>query len=427
MQTNQGLRVAIVGAGAAGFFAAITCAQSNPHAEVTLYEATAHPLAKVRISGGGRCNVTHACYDPRELVRHYPRGARELLGAFHRWQPRDMIAWLIARGVPLKTETDGRIFPVSDNSMDIVNCLRRAAAEAGVTLRLRTGVRSIERNELSEEAGAATALFRLTLSDGTQTECHRLLLATGGGRGESGGLKLARELGHTIEPPVPSLFTFHIDDPRLRHLAGLSVESVALSVAGGSADTKKLSSGGPLLITHWGLSGPAVLKLSAWGARAFAACDYAFTLRINFVPAHRRDSLQRELAALRTTQPRRAVARARAAFELPARLWERLVLSCSIAETQPCAELSNAQIATLTEMLSAAEFHVRGKSTNKDEFVTCGGVRLSEVDFKTMQSRLCPGLYFAGEVLDIDGVTGGFNFQAAWTTAHLAGTAIATV
>jgi len=427
MQTNQGMRVAIVGAGAAGFFAAITCAQNNPHAEVTLYEATAHPLAKVRISGGGRCNVTHACYDPRELVRHYPRGARELLGAFHRWQPRDMTAWLTARGVPLKTETDGRIFPVSDNSMDIVNCLRHAAAEAGVVLRLKTGVRSIERNELSEGTDATPAPFRLTLSDGTQTECDRLLLATGGGRGESGGLKLARELGHTIEPPVPSLFTFHIDDPRLRDLAGLSVESVALSVAGGSADTKKLSSGGPLLITHWGLSGPAVLKLSAWGARAFAACDYAFTLRINFVPAHRRDSLQHELAALRTTQPRRAVARARTAFELPARLWERLVLSCSIAETQPCAELSNAQIATLTEMLSAAEFHVRGKSTNKDEFVTCGGVRLSEVDFKTMQSRLCPGLYFAGEVLDIDGVTGGFNFQAAWTTAHLAGTAIATV
>jgi len=252
-------------------------------------------------------------------------------------------------------------------------------------------------------------------------------LPTGGGRAESGGLKFARELGHTIEPPVPSLFTFHIDDPRLHALEGLSVEAVALSVAGGNADTKKLSSSGPLLITHWGLSGPAVLKLSAWGARAFAACDYAFTLRINFVPAHRRDSLPRELTALRTTQPRRAVARTRAPFDLPSRLWERLVLSSSIPETQPCAELSNAQIAALVEMLAAAEFHVRGKSTNKDEFVTCGGVRLSEVDFKTLQSRLCPGLYFAGEVLDIDGVTGGFNFQAAWTTAHLAGTAMATV
>jgi len=427
MQANQGPRVAIVGAGAAGFFAAITCAQSNPHAQVTLYETTAHPLAKVRISGGGRCNVTHACYDPRELVRHYPRGARELLGAFHRWQPRDMTAWFAAREIALKTEPDGRIFPVSDDSMDIVTCLRRAAAEAGVVLRLRTGVKAVERATCqASDRSATTAPFRLTLSDGTQAECDRLLLATGGGRTESGGLKLARELGHTIEPPVPSLFTFHIDDPRLHDLAGLSVESVALSVSGSNADMKKLTTNGPLLITHWGLSGPAVLKLSAWGARAFAACDYAFTLRINFVPAHHRDALQRELAALRTTQPKRTITRGNP-FGLPARLWERLALSSGISETQPCAELSNAQIAALTELLAAAEFRVRGKSTNKDEFVTCGGVRLKEVDFKTMQSRLCPGLYFAGEVLDIDGVTGGFNFQAAWTTAHLAGTAMAAV
>jgi len=421
MQTDQRLRIAIIGGGAAGFFAAITCAQTNPQAQVTLYEATAHPLAKVRISGGGRCNVTHACYDPRQLVGHYPRGARELLGAFHRWQPRDMTAWLSARGVALKTESDGRIFPVSDNSMDIVACLRRAAVEAGVSLRLKTGLQSVQ--HIDEHAQAPH--FLLTLSDGTQAECDRLLLATGGGRAESGGLKIAREFGHTIEPPVPSLFTFHIDDPRLRDLAGLSVKAVALSISGGTSDTKKLTTDGPLLITHWGLSGPAILKLSAWGARAFAACDYAFTLRINFVPAHRRDALARELAALRTTQPRCTISRMRPPFGLPARLWERLVLSSGISETQPCATLSNAQVAALTEVLAAAEFHVRGKSTNKDEFVTCGGVRLSEIDFKTMQSRLCPGLYFAGEVLDIDGVTGGFNFQAAWTTSYLAGTAMA--
>jgi len=425
MQTSPGLRVAIIGGGAAGFFAAITCAQSNPQARVTLYEATAHPLAKVRISGGGRCNVTHACYEPRELVRHYPRGTRELLGAFHRWQPRDMTAWLTARGVPLKTEADGRIFPVSDSSMDIVNCLRRAAAEAGVALQLKTGLRSVEHSTPSEATNAQIAPFRLALSDGTQAECDRLLLATGGGRAESGGLKIARELGHTIEPPVPSLFTFHIDDPRLRDLAGLSVESVALSLSDGPAEMKKLTSDGPLLITHWGLSGPAVLKLSAWGARTFAACDYAFALRINFVPAQRRDAVQRELAALRTAQPRRSIARAHNPFGLPARLWERLALSSGVSEPQPCAELSKAQIAALTQTLTAAEFSVRGKSTNKDEFVTCGGVRLSEIDFKTMQSRLCPGLYFAGEVLDIDGVTGGFNFQAAWTTGYLAGTAMA--
>jgi len=336
-----------------------------------------------------------------------------------------MMAWLTTRGVPLKTEADGRVFPVSDDSMDIVSCLRRAAAEAGVVLRIKTGVRSVERRPPSAETSPASAPLRLILSDGTQPECDRLLLATGGGRSENGGLKFARELGHTIEPPVPSLFTFHIDDSRLRDLAGLSVEPVALSILGGDAGMKKLTSEGPLLITHWGLSGPAVLKLSAWGARAFAACEYAFTLQINFVPAQHRDALQRELATLRSTQPRRSIARAHNPFGLPARLWERLVLSSGIPETQPCAELSKARIATLAETLAAAEFRVRGKSTNKDEFVTCGGVRLSEVDFKTMQSRLCPGLYFAGEVLDIDGVTGGFNFQAAWTTAHLAGTAMA--
>jgi len=427
MQTDQRPQIAIVGAGAAGFFAAITCAQTNPQAKVTLYEATAHSLAKVRISGGGRCNVTHACYDPRELVRHYPRGSRELLGAFHRWQPRDMVEWITARGVPLKTEADGRIFPVSDDSMDIVACLRQAAAESGVALRLRTAVRAIERVEKAGETNADLAPFRLVLSEGTQTDCDRLLLATGGGRAESGGLKLAHDLGHTIEPPVPSLFTFHIDDPRLRDLAGLSVEAAALSVAGPDADTKKLSSTGALLITHWGLSGPAILKLSAWGARAFAARDYAFTLRVNLVPTHSRDSLLRELAALRTAQPRRTIARAHNPFGLPARLWERLVLSSGISETEVCATLSNARSSALAETLAAAEFRVRGKSTNKDEFVTCGGVRLSEVDFKTMQSRLCPGLYFAGEVLDIDGVTGGFNFQAAWTTARLAGLAMAAV
>jgi len=447
MQTDYAPRVAIVGGGAAGFFAAITCAHANPRARVTLYEATAHPLAKVRISGGGRCNVTHACYEPRELIGHYPRGGRELLGAFHRWQPRDMVAWLTARGVALKTEADGRIFPVSDNSMDIVDCLRRAAAEAGVGLRLQTGVRHvalIKQTQAGYAAASAAApenaspaafaayapaadasRFQLTLSDGTQPECDRLLLATGGGRAESGGLKIARQLGHTIEPPVPSLFTFHIDDPRLRDLAGLSVDTVALSARVDTPEAKTLTSEGPLLITHWGFSGPATLKLSAWGARAFAACDYAFTLRVNFVPSRNRDALQRELAALRTTQPRRALPRSRNSFGLPTRLWERLVISCGIPDSQPCAELSKAQIAALGESLAAAEFRVQGKSTNKDEFVTCGGVRLREVDFKTLQSRLCPGLYFAGEVLDIDGVTGGFNFQAAWTTAHLAGKALA--
>ncbi|WP_231865815.1 NAD(P)/FAD-dependent oxidoreductase [Cephaloticoccus primus] len=440
----------IVGGGAAGFFAAITCAQANPTAQVTICEATAHPLAKVRISGGGRCNVTHACYEPRELVQHYPRGGRELRGAFHQWQPRDMVAWLEARGVPLKTEADGRVFPVADDSAVIVDCLQRAARDAGVAVKLRLGVRAVERCESAEpEANAGTTgaaaeaqgeggpdaaradaaeshpatcaggpRFRVTLTDGSTTECERVLIATGGNRA-SVGTTIAQNLGHTIEPPVPSLFTFHVDDPRIDGLSGISVGQVSLSVP----TCKGLTSEGPLLITHWGLSGPAVLKLSAWGARAFAACDYEFPLKVNFAPPHTRESAQHALAALRTEQPRRQIARGNP-FGLPARLWERLVQVGGVSEGQAWAGLSNARLGALAEALCAARFAVRGKSTNKDEFVTCGGVRLREVDFKTMESRLCPGLHFAGEVLDIDGVTGGFNFQAAWTTGRLAGLAM---
>jgi len=414
MLNQNAQRVVIVGGGAAGFFAAITCAENNPAAQVTLYEMTANPLAKVRISGGGRCNVTHACYDPSKLIAHYPRGGRELRGAFHHWQPRNTVAWFESRGVPLKTEPDGRIFPVADDSLKIVDCLQRTARAAGVSLRLRLGVRSVQR----AEDGGGLARFRVTLTDGSPVECERVLIATGGNRA-SVGPAIAESLGHTIEPPVPSLFTFHIDAPLIDGLSGISVANAALTVPG----AKPLRSEGPLLITHWGLSGPAVLKLSAWGAREFAASNYQFALRVNFVPAHTRDSLRAELGKLRTTLSRRQIARANP-FALPSRLWERLVLTCGVPESLVWANLSNSQRDKLAEALCATELTVRGKSMNKDEFVTCGGVRLRDVNFKTMESRLCPGLHFAGEVLDIDGVTGGFNFQAAWTTGYLAGRAM---
>jgi hypothetical protein len=408
-------RVIIIGGGAAGFFAAITCAEALGGAgEVTLYEATAHPLAKVRVSGGGRCNVTHACFEPRDLVKRYPRGGRELLGAFHRWQPRDTIAWFAERGVETKTEEDGRMFPVTDDSATIVDCLMSSAERAGVKLVTSLGVRKAER---VNREGAAPS-FWVTLTDGSEVRCERLLLATGGNR-SSAGFMIAQALGHTIEPLVPSLFTFHIDDARLVGLSGVSVENAVASVVG-----TKLRESGPMLITHWGLSGPAILKLSAWGARELAAKNYEFALTINFAPPHTRDSLVRELAAVREKNPRKQIA-TWSPLPMPQRLWERLVSAAGIAPTTPWTAIGNAAIATLATQLTAAELKVVGKSLFKEEFVTCGGVRLSEVDFRTMESRVCPGLHFAGEVLDIDGVTGGFNFQAAWTTGRLAGLAMA--
>jgi predicted Rossmann fold flavoprotein len=412
---SEQTRVIVVGGGAAGFFGAITAAeQLGGHGQVTLVEATAHPLAKVRVSGGGRCNVTHACFEPRELVKRYPRGGRELLGAFHRWQPRDTIEWFAARGVELKTEEDGRMFPVTDDSATIVECLTQAAARVGVELRTSIGVRKVE--AVGGTRGAPS--FWVTLTDGAGVRCDRLLFATGGNK-SSAGFTVAAALGHTIEPLVPSLFTFHIDDARLIGLSGISVDHAVASVAG-----TKLKESGPLLITHWGLSGPAILKLSAWGARDLAAVNYEFPLAVNFAPPHTRESLTRELTGTREANQRKQIA-TWSPLPMPQRLWERFVGAAGIAPTTTWNGVSNAALAALAAQIATAEFKVVGKSLFKEEFVTCGGVRLSEVDFRTMESRVCPGLHFAGEILDIDGVTGGFNFQSAWTTGRIAGLGMA--
>jgi len=402
--------VLVVGGGAAGYFSAIAAAETG-RGRVILCEATAQPLAKVRISGGGRCNVTHACPEPRELVKRYPRGGRELLGAFHRFGPRDTIAWFAERGVELKTEPDGRMFPTTNTSSTIVDCLQGAAARAGVEVRTRCGVTAVTR--LNGESG-----FEVMLSTGVTERVDRLILAQGGPK-TAPGRSLAESLGHTLEPSVPSLFTFHIDDPRLKDLSGLSVEDVASSVQG-----TPLRERGPVLITHWGLSGPAVLKLSAWGARELAACNYQFTLGVNFSPAHSRDQARAALATHRGQHPKRQVSNG-GPFTLPSRLWERLVAAAGIGPTTPWAQTSNDALQALAGQVAAAAFTVTGKSTNKEEFVTCGGVKLTEVDFRTLESRKVPGLFFAGEMLDIDGITGGFNFQAAWTTGWLAGRAAA--
>jgi len=401
--------ILIAGGGAAGFFAAITAAEVAPHAEVTILEKTSQFLSKVRISGGGRCNVTHACFDPRELTKRFPRGERALIAPFQRFQPRDTIAWFEKRGVQLKAESDGRMFPTTDSSQTIVDCLLTAARRAGVKLRANAGVKQVEKNESG---------FAVTLTTGEVLACDRLLLATGGCRTAALG-ELAVSLGHTLEPPVPSLFTFHIDTAWLRALAGVSVESVELSVPGAGLRERHA-----LLITHWGLSGPAVLRLSAWGARELHERSYRFLLHVNWLPHLDADSLGTHLNALRQTHAAKLVVNTPLA-PLSSRLWEALVLAAGIDHTTRWSALSRISRHALVQQLLRTQFEVTGKSLNKDEFVTCGGVRLSEVDFKTMQSRVCPGLFFAGELLDIDGVTGGFNFQAAWTTGWIAGHAMA--
>ena len=403
-------RVVVAGGGAAGFFAAIACARANPDCDVHIVERGSAPLAKVRISGGGRCNVTNACFDPRTLVAAYPRGARELLGPFHRFQPADTVRWFAERGVALKTEPDGRVFPVTDSSSTVVDCLVREADDAGVSVHTRTGIETV-----TTRAGGG---FRLALSDGEHFDCEKLLIATGGCRSRAGA-RLAEALGHTIEPPVPSLFTFHVVTPWLRELPGVTMEPVRLSVR-----EARLAEQGALLITHDGVSGPVVLRLSAWGARALHELGYRFVLHVDWLPGLSRDTIHAELASRRDTTAKRLVANVPLS-PIPARLWRALVAAAGIGSDTRWGELSRASALALATQIADTELVVAGKSLNKDEFVTCGGVRLREVDFRTMESRLRPGLYFAGEVLDIDGITGGFNFQAAWTTGWIAGHAMA--
>ena len=435
-------RVIVVGGGAAGFFAAITCAEAAPDAEVTVLERGPQFLAKVRISGGGRCNVTHACFDERELTARYPRGGRALLAPFKNFQARNTVAWFESRGVKLKTEADGRMFPVSDSSGTIVDCLMNAARAAGVKLRLNCGVESVANNadggfevvlamERRSHVGVHASAchpnkLKLELQQaGSETGapgetlvCDRLLLATGGCRAAAAG-QLAVSLGHTLEPPVPSLFTFRTESPWLRPLAGISVGAVEVSVP-----SAKLRERGPLLVTHWGLSGPAILRLSAWGARALHGFNYQFPLQVNWLPQLHAEAIAAELKSRQAVQPARLVVNV-PVTPLPLRLWEQLVLAAGIARDTRWAVLSRAAQHRLVQQLIRTEFAVTGKSLNQDEFVTCGGVRLGEVNFKTMESKVCPGLFFAGELLDIDGITGGFNFQAAWTTGWLAGKAMA--
>jgi len=403
-------RVVIVGGGAAGFFAALACAEAGCTDEIIILEKGSQFLAKVKISGGGRCNVTHACFDPREFSARFPRGEQAMIAPLRQFQARDTVAWFEMHGVQLKTESEGRMFPTTDSSQTIIDCLLGAARAAGVKLILNCGVNCVART--------TDGCFQLTLNNGETVACDRLLLATGGCRTPALG-QLAVSLGHTLESPVPSLFTFHIETPWLRGLAGLSVESVKVSVPG-----TDLRESGPLLVTHWGVSGPVILRLSAWGARILHGMNYRFPLHVNWLPHFNPELLAAKFQRQRALQPAKFIVNS-PAETLPARLWEQLVLASGIARDTRWSALGRSAQHKLTQQLLRTEFQVTGKSLNKDEFVTCGGVRLGEVNFKTMESRICRGLFFAGELLDIDGITGGFNFQAAWTTGWIAGRAMA--
>jgi predicted Rossmann fold flavoprotein len=410
------MRIAVVGGGAAGFFGAIAAATHNPRADIVIMEATAQPLDKVLISGGGRCNVTHHCFDPAQLVKNYPRGFKELRGPFSRFQPRDTVAWFESHGVPLKAEADGRMFPTTNKSKTIIDCLMHNAAEMGVKLWTECAAKRIAIREIDK------------LSQGFEIEDHNgkvelfdaVLLATGN---SPQGHRMAQSLGHTIVPCVPSLFTFKIHDPRLEDLAGVSFDLVAARLV--CDDGSRLDNIGPLLITHWGLSGPVILRLSAWGARLLHTHKYRAGLEIDFMPDKKNDQVIQVLTHFRTDHGRKRVG-GENSLPLPQRYWERVVRSAGVPEETTWTHLSKEHLTGIVRELKQAHFDISGRGIFKEEFVTCGGVDLREVDFKTMQSRLCPGLYFAGEILDIDGITGGFNFQSAWTTGWLAGLGMAS-
>ena len=401
---NQNFNIIIVGGGAAGFFTAINIVEKNPKLKVAILERGTEVLNKVRISGGGRCNVTHACFEPNELVKFYPRGEKELRGPFHQFCSGDTIEWFEKHGVELKIEADGRIFPVSNSSQTIIDCFLKATQKLGITVLTRQSVQSIFKKD---------SLWKVE----TQTEnylAEKLILATGS---NPKVWEMLQNFGHAIVSPVPSLFTFNIKDSRIKELPG-----VAAHVTVKVKDTK-LTSTGPLLITHWGMSGPAILKLSAWGARILFEKNYQFTIFVNWLNDLDADDTEKILKDLKQEHAKKAVSK-KSPFDFPNRLWESLVLASGIESETKWADLSKIQLQNLANQLTNGTFQVNGKSTFKEEFVTAGGIDLKEINFKTMESKLHESLYFAGEIVNIDAITGGFNFQNAWTSGYIVASAL---
>lgn len=400
----------VVGGGAAGFFGAINSATLNPGLKILILERSNRVLTKVRVSGGGRCNVTHHCFEPTPLSKHYPRGQKQLKKMFRRFQAIDVVNWFQSRGIKLKTESDGRMFPVSDSSETIIECFLSEASQLKIRIEKQAEVIDVE----SDANG--NYLVKTLNQEGYLTK--RLLVTTGGSSKISSYEWLAK-LGHQIINPIPSLFTFNDRDKRFTDLMGVSVNEGRIQIAGTG-----FRESGPILITHWGLSGPAVIKLSAWGAEYLYEHNYIFTALVNWIGDVSEEELRTFLSNYIQSHPKKTIIKD-SQFEIPGRLWVRLCELTEITETKIWSELSKRSLNKLIENLIRCPFQIKGKTTFKEEFVTCGGVSLEDINLDTMESKKKPGVYFAGEVLNIDGETGGFNFQSAWTTSYLAAEAIA--
>ena len=401
---NSKYDIIIIGGGAAGFFTAINSVENNPNLSVAILERGKTVLEKVRISGGGRCNVTHACFVPNDLVKFYPRGERELKGPFNQFCSGDTIEWFEKHGVELKIEEDGRMFPVSDSSETIIDCFMDAVKKLKIDVLTNHSVQELYKTETHWKVTTTQDVFT----------CEKVVMATGSNQKI---WELLQNLGHSIEEPVPSLFTFNVKDVRIKELMGISTPATV------KVKKSKLEASGPLLITHWGLSGPGILRLSAWGARELSDKKYHFAIMVNWLNETSFDEAIEALKESKEENAKKSVLKY-PQFELPKRLWENLVKAAGILEETKWADLNKNQLNALTEQLTNGEYQVNGKSTFKEEFVTAGGIQLKEVNFKTMESKLLPNLYFAGEILNIDAITGGFNFQNAWTGGFIAAESI---
>jgi predicted Rossmann fold flavoprotein len=404
---NSKYDIIIIGGGAAGFFTAINLVEKNSKLKVAILERGKSVLEKVRISGGGRCNVTHACFVPNDLVKFYPRGERELKGPFHQFCSGDTIEWFEKHGVELKIEEDGRMFPVSDSSQTIIDCFLNATQKLKIDVLTGHSVQELYQGENYWKISTNQDVF----------SCQKVIMTTGS---NPKIWELLQSLGHSIVPPVPSLFTFNIKDVRIKDLMGVATNAAV------KVKNSKLNATGPLLITHWGMSGPGILRLSAWGARELAEKKYHFAIQVNWIPGYSFDEIVEELRTIKEENAKKLVTKY-AQFNLPKRLWESLTKAATISEETKWADVNKKQLHLLAEQLTNGEFQVNGKSTFKEEFVTAGGIDLKEVNFKTMESKILPNLYFAGEILNIDAITGGFNFQNAWTDGFIAANAIASI
>lgn len=452
-------RLVVIGGGAAGFFCAINAARMNPVLEVILLEKTNKILSKVKVSGGGRCNVTHACFDIADMVRNYPRGTNFLKKAFHHFFTTDTIKWFEERGVVLKREADGRMFPVTDSSQTIIDCLMKEAERYGVQVKMKSEVENIrirsekandDAQNFNESANAdktgsitevianenltpgqagtksladglkSNSQFQIEFAGGHSIPADYICVASGG-YAKSGMFDWLKQTGHTIEEPVPSLFTFNMPGNKIRELPGVSVPDAQVKVAG-----SKLSSRGPLLITHWGMSGPVILRLSAWGAKEFANCNYQFAITVNWLGEIKEHALLEKFRSTRFELASQKMNN-RNPLGLPQRLWQYLLEESGIDPELRWADLPGKEQNKLVKNCCAQEFSVSGKTTFKEEFVTAGGIKLSEIEPQSMQSKMVPGLFFAGEIMDVDGITGGFNFQHAWTSGYIAASTIAAI